>query len=106
MKNEDKILFEKNILIIEKTIDFIYGKVSYDEYIKIFPDSTKYIKDYHNFSEISDFRKNILSEIIENIDNIKLLYSEKKYLKIRDIAYKIHNLPEIIRTENDWRETN
>ena len=37
------------------------------------------------------------------INEIKKLYSERKYLALRQIAYDIHNVPEFIRTMNDYR---
>ncbi|MGN1412019.1 MAG: hypothetical protein ACI4WH_05895 [Oscillospiraceae bacterium] len=38
-----------------------------------------------------------------SINQIKICYQNKRYKQIQDIAYDIHNIPEMIRTLNDWR---
>lgn len=45
----------------------------------------------------------LLGEISDSMNRIRECIEKKQFEQIRQIAYDIHNLPEMIRTKNDWR---
>ena len=110
---ETKNKFSMKTDITEQTISFLNGNISVDALCEKLSEDKD---DIYNFKEIiellhtyptplvlNDFRKKRIAEISGSINEIKRLYAEKQYLKIRETAYNIPNVPEIIRTMNDYR---
>jgi len=105
--------FNNKIEIIEKTIAYLNGNIdvemlceilSYDkEDIYNFSDIIELLHIYPILPKLNNFRIEKLNEINNTINVIKQLYLEKKYLSIREAAYDIHNVPEFIRTLDDYR---
>ncbi len=110
---DTKSKFNMKIEVIEQTISFLNGSITVDTLCEKLSEDTD---DSYNFKEIiellhvyptppklNDFRKERLAEISDTLNKIKQLYSKRKYQEIRQAAYDIHNVPEIIRTMNDYR---
>lgn len=50
-----------------------------------------------------ELTKRLMEEISDSMNRIRECAEKKQYEQLRQIAYDIHNLPEMIRTKNDWR---
>ncbi|MBQ8569209.1 MAG: hypothetical protein IJ446_08325 [Oscillospiraceae bacterium] len=50
-----------------------------------------------------ELTKRLMEEISDSMNRITECIEKKQFEQIRQIAYDIHNLPEMIRTKNDWR---
>jgi len=53
---------------------------------------------------IDDTQTKLIMEIETQLSAIQSAYESKNYKEIREIGYEIHNVPEMIRTKNDWRQ--
>ncbi len=47
--------------------------------------------------EITDIRKQLFDILTDRLAKINDLYKKKKFKKIRDVGYEIHNVPEMLR---------
>ena len=54
-------------------------------------------------SIINDIRYKLIMEIDNHVKEIICAYENKNYLRIQEIGYKAHNIPEMIRSMDDWR---
>lgn len=108
-----RTVFNNKIEAIEQTIAYLKGDIDIDvlcELLSNDKDDTynynqiiEFLRFYSAIPKLNDFRRERLAEINNAINDIKRQYSEKNYLAIRQTAYDIHNVPEIIRTINDYR---
>lgn len=95
-----------SITSIKLTIQYLIGVLKYQEYIHKLPDVQEYdelLEKYHNVNSLDNFQLEHLKEIEDAMNRVESLYKDKKYKQIQSIAYDIHNIPEMIRTLNDWR---
>lgn len=54
-------------------------------------------KEYETTNwEITEIRQELFDILTDRLQKIEFLYKRKKYKKIRDIGYEIHNLPEML----------
>ncbi len=106
--------FFNAVSILEKTVALIKCEFFKDEYITFmkavgadseYAPLTDLLNEFPELSEPNEFRKNLLGEISDTILRIKKTFEAKDYKTVRKLAYDIHNLPEMIRTMNDWRKT-
>lgn len=105
--------FTDKIQTIEHTIAYLRGDIDVETLFETlthdqddtyhFNDIIELLRFYSVLPRLNEFRNERLSEIEKTINEIKKMYSERKYLAIRQAAYDIHNVPEFIRTLNDYR---
>lgn len=105
--------FFNAVSILEKTAALIKCELSTDEYLIFMENAdtdkvyslTELLNELPEITEPNNFRKNILDEISKTVVRIKDAFRKKEYKTVRKLAYDIHNLPETLRTMDDWRKT-
>ncbi len=114
VSEETEKSFFNAVSILEKTVALIRCEFSKDEYIAFmktvgsdseYAPLTDLLNEFPELNEPNEFRKNLLCEISDTAIRIKKTFEAKDYKTVRKLAYDIHNLPEMIRTMNDWRKT-
>jgi len=105
--------FNNKLETIDQTIEYLKGNIDVEILCKTLSnenddtynhnDIIEFLRFYSILPRLNEFREERLTEISMAINGIKKLYSERKYLALRQIAYDIHNVPEFIRTMNDYR---
>lgn len=104
--------FSLSIEVIDKSASFLYGNISANEYAGFLRENgvqngyaalCDILAEFPEAPKLNGFRKNILAEITAAVGKISEAFLQKDYKSVREIAYGIHNLPEIIRTMNDYR---
>lgn len=114
--DDTKFEYYEIVKTIKNTIEFLKGNLDYSKYFELLKivkqkysfewnDNLELLERYHKVSNLNDFRLKHLNEIENSINQIEICYQNKKYKQIQNIAYNIHNVPEMIRTLNDWRNT-
>jgi len=114
---EKRLLFEINK--VEKLLLVLKGKYDFEKCLNQFSlihkdsacNSLKALslidlgKNYplNVDSIINDTRMSLITEIENQIREIINDYQNKRFVSIREIGYKIHNIPEMIRNMHDWR---